>query len=274
MSSLDFISLFDGRTLDGWVAQPRVYGAMWPGGANVYEVSDALPPGTEEAARRHPAAWTVEDGAIVGRQSPPASGFGGYLVTESTFGDFELVLEARPDWPADTGIMIRRRFDEWAGLQVLYDHRPNGSIGGFYGNGIGGFLAAPFTTDLVEAQGARRRTVSNQPPWSTSSARMLTFAADPGDFLRVWREGDWNELRVRCVGEIPTVTTWVNDVHIATVDLAALRAENYDVHAVSALLGDRGHIALEVHDNDAALGFDRWGPEAACRWRNIRIANL
>ena len=34
-----------------------------------------------------------------------------------------------PDWPADTGVMIRRRPDSWAGFQVLVDHRKSGSIG-------------------------------------------------------------------------------------------------------------------------------------------------
>ena len=40
------------------------------------------------------------------------------------------------------------------------------------------------------------------------------------------------------------------------------------------MLGDRGHIALEVHDNDAMFGEARWGKGAQCRWRNIRIKDL
>ena len=80
--------------------------------------------------------------AIEGRQDPARPGYGGYLVSEQTFGDFELELEMNPDWPADTGIMLRRRpGEDWAGFQVLVDHRKSGSIGGFYGNGIGGFHA-------------------------------------------------------------------------------------------------------------------------------------
>jgi len=43
---------------------------------------------------------------------------------------------------------------------------------------------------------------------------------------------------------------------------------------VLALLSRRGHIALEVHDNDPVLGQDRWGLGARCRWRNIRIKEL
>jgi len=34
---------------------------------------------------------------------------------------------------------------------------------------------------------------------------------------------------------------------------------------------DASHIALEVHDNDPAMGRDRWEPEAVVRWRNIQL---
>jgi hypothetical protein len=63
----------------------------------------------------------------------------------------------------------------------------------------------------------------------------------------------------------------VNGLRIAEVDTAALQSPGYDPAAVAALLGDRGHIAFEVHDHDSHFGEARWGPGAACRWRNIRI---
>jgi hypothetical protein len=44
--------------------------------------------------------WTVEDGVITGGQEPPGFGIGSYLVSEETSGDFELKIDARPDWPA------------------------------------------------------------------------------------------------------------------------------------------------------------------------------
>ena len=90
----------------------------------------------------------------------------------------------------------------------------------------------------------------------------------------MWRWRDWNELRVRIVGAQPLVTTWVNGVKIAELDMATLVAPNYDADAVAALLGPRGHIAFEVHDNDTRFGERRWGRDAACRWRNIRIKEL
>jgi Domain of Unknown Function (DUF1080) len=95
------ISLFDGVTLDGWYAVARTYGRMWPGGPTVSEINPDLSADYAANAAAHPAVWSVANGAIEGRQDPAQPGYGGYLVPEQTFGDFELELEMNPDWPAD-----------------------------------------------------------------------------------------------------------------------------------------------------------------------------
>ena len=123
MTENGFTPLFDGVSLSGWRAIPRTYGRLYPGGPDALDVMTDFPRDYDKQANAHPAAWTVEDGVIVGRQEPAGSGWGGYLITDRTFGDFELCVEANPDWPADTGIMVRRRPDSWEGLQVLLDHR-------------------------------------------------------------------------------------------------------------------------------------------------------
>jgi hypothetical protein len=243
----------------------------------VLDVNTGFPRDYNSHADAHPAAWSVEDGAIVGRQEPEGSGYGGYLISDRDYGDFELRLEANPDWPADTGIMVRRRRDSWEGLQVLIDHRQSGSIGGFYGNGIGGFHAVPFALDARRgADGTPIGLQLDDPatsvePFTPEKRAMLTKSAGAEDFLAVWRWGDWNEFRIRCVGAKPCTTVWVNDLLVAEIDLAQLQAPHYDPDAVLAVLGGRGHIAFEVHDNDPLLGRDRWAPSARCRWRHIRI---
>src|SRR4051794_36178335 len=78
-----FRSIFDGVSLNGWKACPRK-----PGDTNT-------------------GKWTIENGAICGGQEPSGSGMGAYLVSEKAFLNFELQLEARPDWPIDTGIYLR-----------------------------------------------------------------------------------------------------------------------------------------------------------------------
>lgn len=274
-----FRSLFDGVTLDGWRAIPRIYGDFCPGGPQIADLMAQYGMETPPDPQSHPAIWQVEEGAIVGRQAK--LGYGGYLISEETFADFELVLEMRPDWPADTGVMIRRRADSWAGFQVLVDHRPSGSIGGFYGNGLAGFSAVPFAVDAaLDCQGRPVGLKPDDPetsaePVSPDKIARLAHAATVEDFLTVWRWGDWNELRIRCAGgALPVITTWVNGLEIARIDTAALQSPGYDPVAVAALLGDRGHIAFEVHDHDSLFGDARWGRDAACRWRNIKIREI
>jgi hypothetical protein len=274
-----FVPLFNGTDLTGWFATPRSYGTLWPGGPTLQQLRPGMfPEDYNEQAARHPATWTVEDGAIVGRQS--TRGWGGYLVSEHTFGDFELVVEANPDWPADTGVMLRKTAGTFHGIQLLVDHRPSGSIAGFFGNGIGLFHAVTCALDACyDEHGNPVGLCVDDPatsvePFHERKRRLLSYAATAEEFLGAWRWLDWNELRVRVVGAKPTLTSWVNGVQIAELDMATMQAPNYDADAVAAMLGRRGHVTFEVHDNDPMMGDRRWGPGAACRWRNIKIKEL
>ena len=276
-----FRPLFDGKTLDGWFAAPRIYGTRWPGGPEVLDIWREMDRPLPVEPEKHPARWSVEDGHIIGEQDEPGSGYGGYLGSEETFGDFELVLEARPDWPADTGIMLRRRRDDWTGFQVLLDHRESGGIGGFFGNGLDSFMAIPFKVQSLRDEAGNPIGLRNDDPATSTEVLKqehvdrLDYAGKIEDFLRVWNWADWNELRIRCTGgALPVITTWVNGLKVAQLDTAKIDTPNYDPAAVAAFLGPRGHIALEVHDNDLVFGEARWGRGARCRWRNIRIREL
>ena len=108
LDSIGFVRLFKRRRSNRMVRDATKLRDMWPGGPTVHEAyPEVVAADYNDRAAEHPAVWTVEDGAIVGRQDSPGSGWGGYLVSERTFGDFELLLEAKPDWPADTGVMVR-----------------------------------------------------------------------------------------------------------------------------------------------------------------------
>lgn len=269
------ISLFDGRTLAGWRAVPRVVAPRWPN-----EPTPKLDGAAAARIAAHTGRWTVEDGAICGRQDPPGSGLGAYLVSEGTFGDFELALEARPDWPADTGVMLRATPVGAQGYQVLLDHRKSGNIGGFYGNGIGRFHAINFNLDVVQdAAGAPTGLTLEDPettiePITELKRSLLSQAASGETFLAAWKWDDWNELRITVRGALPTISTVINGAPIAELDTARLPASEFDPQATLDLLGARGHIAFEVHDNDPRMGESRWAPDAACRWRNIRLRPL
>lgn len=271
-------SLFDGKTLEGWKAMPRLPVPKYPGAPFKMPLQgEAL-----EAARKNVGLWKVENGAIVGGQDPPGSGRGAYLVSEEKFGDFELVMDMKPDWKTDSGFLVRTTSNGSPGMQVLVDHRPQGGIGGFYGNGIAGIHAMPFAIDarydekgnpigMISAPLDPDRAELNQ-----RTRGLLQYAAEVDDFLSVWKWGDWNTIKIRCEGRIPTLTTWVNGLKISVLEMSTAEWDNYDAEDCFEMLGREGHISLEVHNNNFKhwLGKDRWWPGAVVRWKNIFVREL
>ena len=268
--------LFDGKTLDGWHAMHRLPVARNPGGR-----SAAMDSPQYQRALQSKGDWRVVDGAITGGQEPPGSGIGGYLVTNEKFADFELSLEANPDWGVDTGIMIRATGIGSQGFQVLVDHRQGGNIGSFFGNGIGGFNSRQFGFNAKQDSSGKvvgmtpvaYQDLSPQPDPGKSEAN---WSAGSEAFFETWRFGEWNEIRVRCEGRLPTLATWINGEKMASLETANMKAEGYDAEAVATLLGRAGHVALEVHNSGQGdrLGEERWLPGRVCRWRRIRVREL
>ena len=206
----------------------------------------------------------------------PGSIAGSYLMSNKTYGDFELTLEANPDYPIDTGIMVRAHKLGSVGYQVLVDNRPNGTIGGVFGNSVGMFFAYPFVFDADEEPLNRIANIREGNPNALrfSGGQFKTdYAASFGDFLKVWKPNDWNEIKIRCTGRLPLIETWIGGVAIAKLDTATLadQVPGYDAEAIFERIGREGHIGLEVHDSPIR---DRWAPGAKCRWRNVRIREL
>ncbi|PWG59902.1 3-keto-disaccharide hydrolase [Bifidobacterium catulorum] len=275
-----FVSLFDGETLTGWHSTARVYGAMYPGGPTLYESWEGFGGEFQENSLKYPAKWYVEDGTIVGRQDPEHPGFGGYLVTDKKYGDFELQLELNLDWPADSGIMLRKLDDRWEGWQVLADLRKSGTIGQFYGNGLAPFHAVSYNLDAIrDENGTPIGLKADDPetsiePLSREKSDMLEEKISAEDFIDIWKFNDWNHFRIVCEGKYPRISVWVNGTLTGVLDGSRRFAENYDPQKVYEMLGRKGHIALEVHDCEPLLGSERWAPDSLCRWRNIFIKEL
>ena len=140
------VDMFDGKTLDGWFTSPRVYvprnekfasmpsDRLYDEVIRFYEENEGggRIPNKERVKNR--GVWEVKDGAVIGGQVP-GSIAGSYLISEKTYGDFELTLEANPDFPyryrhhgsrPQTGLgwisgsrrQSAKRFD-WRGLREL-----------------------------------------------------------------------------------------------------------------------------------------------------------
>lgn len=274
-----FVSLFDGTTLNGWRTAPRVLSTAYPGGPHILDLlkdkNFSVPPNPEQ----HPARWYAMDGIIVGEQATET--YGGYLISEEVYGDFELAFDANPDWPADTGVLLRRKRDQMEGIQVLIDHRKSGNIGGMFGSCLANFHATNYTLDVERDANGKpiglklEDQATSKEPLTQQKIDSLSYGCDPKDFVKTWKWADWNSFRVRVVGgPLPTVTTWINGLKIAELNMETLKWPNYNPREIAETLGPKGHIAFEVHDNDSYLGAERWAPGAKCRWRNIRIKDL
>jgi len=133
--------LFDGTSLNGWVTA----GGRYDGDA----------------------AWSVEDGVIVGRTK---NGRGGLLYTDRPYTEFVLELEARTDWPFDSGIFLRMA-PHGKGAQVTLDTRDDGEVGAIYADG---------------------------------------FLRHNEHGARLWKKDDWNKLEVRCTGERMRIAVQLN----------------------------------------------------------------
>ena len=182
VSAQEWASIFNGENLDGWTIH-----------------------GTE--------LWYVEDGELICESGPDEQY--GYLRTNASYTDFELVLEFRQEADGNSGVFFRStiegtRISGWQ-AEVAPPGLYSGGIYESYGRGW-----------LIQPEAER-----------DSALRM----------------GEWNEMRIRVVGD--RVTTWINGTEM--IDLT------------DETIGEAtGHIALQIHD----------GGGIKVRWRNLRVREL
>jgi hypothetical protein len=235
-----WISLFDGKTLDGWHKNPQRIGHGTGG------------------------RWTVEDGAIAGEQDPPGSGNGGILLTDRKFADFEVQLDAKPDWGVCSGFFLRGN-DRGQCFQMMVDYHDAGNVGHIYGEGTGGFSNRPFDIN-GKYDDAKKLVGLTTKPNDAKLPKAYSIAGD--DWVKAWKLGDWNTLRARVVGNPPKITTWINDVKVSEFDGEKYDGANYKKDEVAKTLGREGSIAVQVH------GGTGWPKGAKCRWKNVKVKIL
>ena len=239
----DFITLFDGSSLEGWHKNPEKIGHGTGG------------------------TWMVEGGIITGEQDPPGSGNGGILLTDQKFADFELQLEIMPDFGIDSGLFFRAT-DIGQGFQMMVDYLQGGVVGQIYGEQIGGFAASSLRLQgTTEDNG--KLTSLNAEPNENQTNNPMTYAITPEDWVRAWKINDWNRIRVVCVGDYPVIKIWINDALVSDFNGATFEHPRYNREEVKKILGREGSIALQVHG-----GARRWATGAKSRWRNIRVRPL
>ena len=238
----EWIDLFNGETLDGWHKNP-----------------DKIGHGTG-------GHWQVEEGSITGEQDPPGSGNGGVLLTDETFGDFELLIDIKPDWGVCSGLFLRGN-DQGQCFQMMVDYHDAGNIGHLYGEGTTGFNTRTFDINGElndEGQLVGMTTVLTK----TADEAGLYHTCAPDEWVTAWKVGDWNRVRVRMEGKYPIITTWINGLRVNKFDGGSAATGNYDRDAIFKMIGAAGSIGVQVH------GGGGWPVGAKCRWKNVKIRNL
>jgi len=186
--------------------------------------------------------WRFEE-AWIGRQDPVGSGNGGVNATRATFGDFELVVEAKPYWGCDSGIFLRST-PEGKCYQILVDYYGSGNVGGIYGEGTGGFNARSYNFNgdgTISAAGGKD---------------VLPLPFRPEDWGAYWNKEGYNDIRARIRGNPPVIDVWLNGAHLTHFEDKEER------------IPLRGHLGLQVH------GGKSWPAEGAVRYRNIQVREI
>ncbi len=142
----------------------------------------------------------VENGELV--LSPYPYGQGGLLMTDKSYKDFEFYVECKPDPGYNSGIFLRS--SEGGSAYQIELVRP-GDTGGWLGEMM---------------------RVSPQ------------YVGQRVGIDTLWKDGEWNSIRVRMVGEAPHVTLWINGTQ-----LWELQEPKND--QIAGLYG--GMIGLQLH---------------------------
>jgi hypothetical protein len=237
-----WIELFDGKSLAGWHKNPMKIGHGTGGN------------------------WQVEDGTITGEQDPPGSGNGGILLTDRKFGDFELLIDLKPDWGICSGLFLRGN-DRGQCLQMMVDYHDAGNVGQIYGEGVGAFNTRTFDINgkLDDNQKLIGYSTDKHKPPADAG---LASACAPEEWVKAWKLNDWNTARIVCTGKYAHITIWLNGQQVCMFDGANSTAAKYDKDKVVEQLGVEGSIAVQVH------GGKNWPAGAKCRWKNIRVRPL
>lgn len=219
-----FVPIFDGRTLKGW----HVSGKS----------------GHSRASRNQSGGrWVVENGAIIGSQDIP--GNGGLIITDEPFGDFEVSLEMNNDFGPDSGLFLRSTEDGSA-WQAMIDYHSGGNVMGLYGEGKLGAKPSVRNYAFLDAPDKIQITTNSPTP----------FPIKLEEWPKLWKHGQWNELRARIEKNPPHIVTWINGVKF--MDWTDTLAKRHP---------DKGGIALQVHGGGNHTN-------EFVRYRNIRVKRL
>ncbi|MDZ8117572.1 3-keto-disaccharide hydrolase [Pontiella agarivorans] len=252
MAECSFIPIFDGKTMNGW------------------HILDVAPEDKYYATDEN---FFAKDGAIHCFQSESKKG--GLVLSDGKYDDFELLFEFKNAWGCDSGIMIRCN-EKGQGIQILNDYLKDGVVGFPFGEGTGGYFSRPVVLNMHDGK------VIGEDIYDAVDKDNLLYSIDAKGWNALWKHGDWNRMKIRCVGPEPRIVTWINGVKIMEMDGATYKARglkdavnmNWDAKSawnrkkIQQITGGKGSIAFQIHQGG------RWAQGESVQYRNIRIKEL
>jgi hypothetical protein len=201
--------------------------------------------------RQGGAYWETIGDMIIGRQNNLN---GGELVSAQSFGNFEIVFDAWPDFSVDTGLYVRSSADGQEAYQITIDYQPGNPMGGIW-------IVKPdydptdqahWDFEIEDKQNIQAAT------WPNSLTGNTPAHFDMNQWSYIWKEDDWNQFRVRVEGNSPVkITTWINGWKVSEF-----------TDDTNNRFPATGRIALQIHNG--ADNYD-WEPGAVARFRNIKV---
>ena len=188
--------------------------------------------------------WTVENGALVGRQT--AGQQGGVLMTDASYQDVEVIFQVKITWGCDSGFFFRTTEGARA-YQVNVDHLAESGVGTIWGE--------YFAQELREI-----------PYWLTDMGAAAVVAPDQSKtpifdlamWPTLWNPTDFNEIRARIEGNPPHIQVWVSGTKVMDFTDGMVRSE----------IDASGPLAIQVHNGG------RWIEGGTVAFKNIRVRDL
>lgn len=174
----------------------------------------------------------VKNREIVLKQNP--YGQGGVLLTNQKFEDFELYVEAKIDSFCNGGIFLRA---SESGQAYQIELAMPGATGALFGE-----------------------------------AMQISRVAEARKIAEVWKAGDWNSFRIRMIGEVPTISLWINDVLMWEVTQPK---NDFTAGVTAGMIGFQSHWSALFQPIPGSFNMPgAWRPGGAHRFRKIAIKKV
>ena len=249
--------LFDGKSLHGW----------WESCQSSHSSAD----------RTLGGIWLVDSVNHLLFSNQNTNGAGSLLITNKSYGNYELILETWPSFGDDGGI-FNRTTAAGSCYQTTMDYIQGSSVGGtYFEGGYTGttrnfdpfvFGANKYTITIGTNSNATNRWDSVTKKFSNPTQYGCpATGCGPANWTAVWDTGGWNQVRVKFYGTGASTTNkvhnfaWIKKLAAAVWTPTILDSVQYNTPA--------SYVGFQIHG-----GTGSWSNRNGNWMRNIKIRPL